>query len=392
MMTLGGQRFDKAYANLEIQYCGNGSVAGLAGSRCAGNVAAVKPQPFFETALAGTGYCNGFANCTQAVAVNEGGNLSVQNVWSLWSDLDTGGAAPGFNFPASMLNSTGQLSSGVGVNASIGYGNYNAGFLSLKMSDWKGLTMQTNLTWSRALGTGAEVQATSAATPPDPFNLRTGYGLQAFDRPLVFNTFFVYQPAWYKGQHGLAGHLLGGWTFAPVFTAGSGQPITLGTANFGGQAFGEGDSNNFFGYGISENAIPIGQLPSVGVHYTNGSNGIGTSGYGVNLFANPEAAWNSFRQPILGLDTRDGGFGVLRGLPYWNMDFSLKKQFAITERVNFEAQMVITNIFNHMQWDDPAAAGGDYIDTSSPASFGTLPGQFSTTSPRQMEFGFRVSF
>ncbi len=389
MMTLGGQRFDKAYANLEIQYCGNGSIAGLAGSRCAGNVAAVTPQPFFEAALAGTHYCDHFTNCTQAVAVNEGGNLAIQNVWSLWSDLDTGGSAPGFNFPASMLNSTGQLSSGVGVNASIGYGNYNAGFLSLKMSDWKGLTMQTNLTWSRALGTGAEVQATSASTPPDPFNLRTGYGLQAFDRPLVFNTFFVYQPTWYKGQHGLAGHLLGGWTFAPVVTVGSGLPITLGTANFGGQAFGEGDSSNFFGYGVSENAIVMGQLPPVGVNRTSGSGGIGTSGYGVNLFANPEAAWNSIRQPILGLDTHDGGFGVLRGLPYWNMDFSMKKQFAITERVNFEAQIVITNIFNHMQWDDPA---GDYIDTSSPASFGTLPGQFSTTSPRQMEFGFRVNF
>ena len=398
MMTLGGQRFDKAYANLEIQYCGNGSVAGLGGSRCAGNLAAVTPQPFFETALAGTGYCNGFANCTQAVAVNEGlngtGNLGIQNVWSLWSDLDNGGGAGsmGFNFPHSMLNTTGQLSSGVGVNASIGYGNYNAGFFSLKMSDWKGLTMQSNLTWSRALGTGAEVQATSAATPPDPFNLRNGYGLQAFDRPLVFNMFFVYQPSWYKGQHGLTGHLLGGWTFAPVLTAGSGLPITLGSANFGGQAFGEGDSNNFFGYGISENAIPIGQLPPVGVNSTPGSNGIGTSGYGVNLFANPEQAWNQVRQPILGLDTHDGGFGVVRGLPYWNIDFSMKKQFAITERVNFEAQIVITNIFNHMQWDDPAAAGGDYIDTSSPSSFGTLPGQFSTTSPRQMEFGFRVNF
>src|ERR1035438_3440870 len=116
-------------------------------------------------------------------------------------------------------------------------------------------------------------------------------------------------------MHGLAGHLLGGWTFAPVFTAGSGQPITLGTANFGGQAFGEGDSNNFFGYGISENAILMQPIPGVGVNHTNGSNGIGTSGYGVNLFANPAAAWNSIRQPILGLDTHDGGFGVLRGLP-----------------------------------------------------------------------------
>ena len=393
MMTLGGQRFDKAYANMVLQYCGG--INGLRGGGCAGNVGAVTPQPFFETALAGTGYCTGFASCTQAVAANEGGNIAVQNVWSLWSDLDNGGGvnSMGFNFPHSMLNTAGQLSSGVAVNASIGYGNYNAGFLSLKMSDWKGLTMQSNLTWSRALGTGAEVQATSESTPPDPFNLRTGYGLQAFDRPLVFNTFFVYQPSWYKGQHGLAGHLLGGWTFAPVFTAGSGLPITLGTINGGGQAFGEGDSANFFGYGVSENAIPIGQLPSVGVHYTNGSNGIGNSGFGVNLFANPAAAYNDIRQPILGLDTRDGGFGVLRGLPYWNMDFSLKKKFMITERVNFEAQLVVTNLFNHVQFQDPGP--GDYIDTSNAASFGTLPGQYTGggyNPARQMEFGFRVSF
>ena len=98
MMTLGGQRFDKAYANLALQYCGG--INGLRGGGCAGNVGAVTPQPFFETALAGTGYCNGFANCTQAVAVNEGGNIATQSVWSLWSDLDNGG----FNFPRSMMN------------------------------------------------------------------------------------------------------------------------------------------------------------------------------------------------------------------------------------------------------------------------------------------------
>src|ERR1019366_9846351 len=260
-----------------------------------------------------------------AVVANEGnngtGNLGIQNVWSLYSDLDNAG----FNFPRSMMNTplpgqygaNGQLTSGVGMNASIGYGNYNGLFVTLKTQDWHGVTAQSNFTWSKALGTGAEVQATSAATPPDPFNLRNGYGLQAFDRPLVFNTFFVYQPSFYKGQHGLAGHLLGGWTFAPVFVAGSGLPITLGTINGGGQAFGEGDSVNFFGYGVSENAIPVGQLPSVGVHYTPGQL--------PNLFANPAAAYNDFRQPILGLDTRDGGFGVVRGLPYWNLDFSLKK-------------------------------------------------------------------
>ena len=256
------------------------------------------------------------------------------------------------------------------------------------MSDWKGLTLQSNLTWSHALGTGAVLQATSADTPPDPFNLRTGYGVQEWDRALVFNIFAVYQPKWGQGQHGWAGHLLGGWTFAPVFATGSGLPVTLGTVNGGGQAFGEGDSVNFVGYGISENAIPIGPLPSGSRNNTPGSNGVGTSGFGVNMFANPAAAYNNIRQPILGYDSKDGGFGFLRGLPYWNVDFSMKKNFRITERVNFEAQVIFTNLFNNVTFYDPGP--GDLIDTSSPASFGTLPGQGNT--PRQMEFGFRVLF
>ncbi len=76
----------------------------MGGGNCIGNAAAVAPQPFFEAALSGTGYCNGFANCTQAVIANEGangtGNLTFANVWSLYSDLDNGG----FNFPRSMMN------------------------------------------------------------------------------------------------------------------------------------------------------------------------------------------------------------------------------------------------------------------------------------------------
>ena len=399
MMTKGGQTFAKAYANTVIAYCGNGNVNNMGGGNCIGNANAVTPQPFFETALAGTGYCNGFSSCTAAVVANEGnngtGNLGIQNVWSLYSDLDNGG----FNFPRSMMNTplpgqygaNGQLTSGVGMNASIGYGNYNALFITLKSQDWHGVTMQSNFTWSRALGTGAEVQATSAATAPDPFNLRTGYGLQAFDRPFIYNFYAVYQPHWYKGQSGFLGHVLGGWTIAPVFTAGSGLPITLGTINGGGQAFGEGDSVNYFGYGVSENAIPINPVyGNASAHYNvAGSNGIGTSGFGLNMFSNPAAAYNNVRQPILGYDTRDGGFGVYRGLPYWNVDMSIKKNFKITERFNADFQVVFTNVFNHNQLGDP---GGDYLDTSNPAGWGVLPGTVTATSPRQMEFGLRLSF
>jgi hypothetical protein len=410
MMTLGGQRFDRAYAALVMQYCGGN--AGLAGGGCTGmSPNSVTPQPFFEAALKGTGYCTGFSSCTAAVASNEGlagsGNLANQSVWSLWSDLDTGGASPGFNFPRAMLNSplncptgaeigcSGQLTSGVGVNASVGYGNYNAFFFSTKVNDWHGITAQSNFTFSKALSTSAVVQATSADTAVDPFNLRTGYGLAGFDRKFVYNLFIVYQDPFFKGQRGFAGHLLGGWTFGPIFTAGSGLPITLGTINGGGQSFGEGDSVNFFANGNSENAIPIGAIPSAGVHYNvAGSNGIGTSGFGVNMFANPAAVFNNVRQPILGLDSGDGGWGLLRGLPYWSLDLSVAKSIKITERLNLQASVVFINVLNHVVFADPGPsptpAPGDYLDTSNPPTWGVLPGQANT--PRTMEFGIRLNF
>jgi hypothetical protein len=430
MMTKGGQRFDKAYANLAVALN-----CAVSTSACGGNVPSpflsdgVTPnaaygafinslpaQPFFESALTSS-YCAGsfsngtgtYANCTAAVVDNELGNITGQNVWSMYSDLDQGGVGgasdgtttPGFNFPRSMMNTvltglsacpgdtspspapcgaSGQLTSGVGMNASIGHGMYNGGFVSFKMSDWHGLTTQSNFTWSKTLSTGAVVQATSADTAADPYNLNFAYGLAGFDRKYVYNLFFVYNPPFYKGQSGVLGRILGGWTFAPIFTAGSGLPITLGTVNGGGQAFGEGDSLNYFANGNSENAVQVAPI-STGVHKT--------AGQLPNLFADPAKAYDAFRQPILGLDSKNGGWGIIRGLPYWNMDFSLRKNIKLTERFNFEFQMVTVNLLNHPIFYDPGP--GDYLDTSAgPDGLGELPGQGNT--PRTMEFGLRLSF
>jgi hypothetical protein len=398
MMTLGGQQFAQAYKNVVLQYCGG--IAGLAGGGCTANAGAVTPQPFFEAALANspTGYCKGFTSCTAAVVFNEGaasaagnpnatGALPNAQVWSLWSDLDSGP----FNFPHSMMNATTgpfgpQMTSGVAVNASTGFGNYNGGFASVKMADWRGLTMQSNFTWSKALGTAALVQATSEFTPDDPFNPYTMYGQQTFNRKFVYNTFFVYQPPFYKGQHGLLGRALGGWTFSSIFTAGSGSPVEVLTSTGGGQEYGAGDNSNFFG---EENAVPIGAVKSGHAYYNRPS-----SGLPVNIFANGTAAINSFRNPILGLDNRDGGTGILTGLPYWNMDFSIKKNFRVTEGVSLEFQGVFANVFNHNQFLDPDvnAAVGLF---EGPSGFGALNNGSAQEQPggdRQIELGARVRF
>ncbi|MGH7869041.1 MAG: hypothetical protein ACREP9_15740, partial [Candidatus Dormibacteraceae bacterium] len=213
MMTLGGQSFAKAYAAVETSLgcatsyaaCGENVPTQATGESLAAFQAALAtyansftPQPFFETSLANTGYCNGFSSCTAAVVYNEGGgvgtgNLLTQSVWSLWSDLDNGG----FNFPRSMQNTPincptggeigcgGQATSGIADNMSIGYGNYNGAFVSLKVTNWHNVTLQQNFTFSKALGTGGVVQASSEYTANDPFNLQNMYGVQNFDRKFV---------------------------------------------------------------------------------------------------------------------------------------------------------------------------------------------------------------
>jgi hypothetical protein len=248
------------------------------------------------------------------------------------------------------------------------------------------LTMQSNFTWSKALGTGAVVQASSEYTPDDPFYLNEMYGRQAFDRRYVYNMFFVYQPPFYKGQSGAIGRLLGGWSISSVFTAGSGSPIEVFTSTGDGQEFGAGDNVNFFN---NDSAIEINPIKSGHAYYNRPS-----SGLPVNIFAAGPAAINDFRNPILGLDKRDGGYGGLNGLPYWNMDFSVRKNIIVAEGFSLEFQGVCANLLNHNQWLDPVGANGIGLFDQGGNNFGALPGsaQEQSGGDRQIELGLRVRF
>jgi Carboxypeptidase regulatory-like domain len=376
MMTLGGQQFKTAYANIEKAMGCTTSLTACNNATVASTLASLAPQPFFETALAGTGYCTP-PNCTAALVTNEFANLQSQSVWSMWSDLDGGGAAPGFNFPQSMMNSTGQIASGVAMTTSLGHGNYNALFATLKMSDWHGVTLQNNFTWSRALGTGGVVQATSSQVSVDSWNPNVQYGPEASDRKFVNTMFLVYQDPYYKGQHGFVGRLLGGWTPSFVFAAGSGSPLPCGTTNgsggegySGSQDFGSGDSNDFYTDG---NCMLIGSAPSASFR-RNGT-----------IFSDPAGVSGRIRPLVLGFDNKSGGYGQFYGLRYWNLNFAVKKNIRITERFNAEASVNINNVLNHNQMLDPTLS---VLNAGS--GFGALAEE--GTLPRAMEFGLRVSF
>ena len=395
MMMQGGQSFASAYAAIETAMGCATSAA-----QCNGNTApTVTPQPFFETALKGTGYCTGYSSCTMAVANKELSNLATQAVWSMWSDLDNGG----FNFPRSMLNtpipnsangSNGQISSGVSLNTATGYGNYNGGYISFKANDWHGVTLQENFTYSKALGTGAYVQASSEYTVNDPFNLANMYGVQPFNRKFIFNTFVVWETPWFRGQSGLVGRVAGGWTVAPIFSSGSGSPLYCNTQT-DAQSFGSGDGSGFFDNeqcvftskyhgGNSTHSNVAGGTDPFGNQVGTAVARRGVPSASINMFTNPVAVFDQVRAPILGIDTKNPGVGPISGLPYWNMDVSLQKNVLITERAVFQFSMIVTNVFNHLDFADPTLSLG------SVASWGVVSSQGNV--PRKMQFGLRASF
>ena len=409
MLSQGGQQFQNAWAGMYQQLAG-----GTAST-------AVTAQPFFETALGGTSsaFCSGYTSCTAAVATKESSDiLSNVAVYDLWAAL-----SPSFKFGRSLpsspncantlvpsINPTTPVSvcnqmTGIADNTSLGYGNYNGVFVSFTTAGWHGLTARTNLTWSRSLGTQGVVQASSEFTEPNPWNLGNSYGPQPFDIPFVYNLAMLYQPPFYKGQHGFMGRVLGGWAFAPIFTASSGSPEGVNIGQGGNndcEQFGEADcsafstdSNAIF---ISSAAIATARgagnsLQAIAPVSGNiGSNGNpANGGAGLNQFADPAAVYAAFRAPILGIDTgtaASGGAGILRGLPTWNLDLQVVKDIAINERFGLQLFFTGLNVLNHMQMSNP------YLDINDQADFGVLDGAGGgqVNGPRQLEFGLRFHF
>ncbi len=189
------------------------------------------------------------------------------------------------------------------------------GFITLTTQNFHGLLMHNNFTYSKALGTGAFVQATSEYTPNDAFDLSKMYGVQAFNRKFVYNSYMVYQPTFYKGQQGILGRVAGGWSFAPIFTAGSGEPLYCDTQT-DGQSFGSADANNYF----YKRAVRLHQqvqrrpflaLQRRGHRMVWERHTAGSGNRAVNMFADPEAIWNQVRAPILGIDSKNPGVGPI---------------------------------------------------------------------------------
>jgi hypothetical protein len=365
MMTLNGQSYAQAYDAVAAQLAAG---------------AAVTPQPFLESALAGSSFCTApNANCTAGVVAKFGSSFRNQQVTTVWN-----GIQPSFHFgPATAATS--QVSSTFFYWASAGWSNYDAGFISYRTRNFKGLTVDANLTVAHSLDTrGLNQDVDTAAS--FSYNLAYDYGTSAFDRKVVFNLLGLYQMPFGKNGHGPLNYAIQGWSIAPILNISSGLPLKVATGS--GQEFGQGGGANSAGavlmskdtFGNSvHSGIAGDSTTQVGIN-----SNAATGGAGLNLFANPLAVFNSFRPAMVGIDTTSGAGGQLRGLSRWNLDVALSRKFRFSERwsTTFSAQLF--NAFNTVQFADPS------VSLQSPQSFGVLSSQLNV--PRIIQLGLHLDF
>lgn len=430
MMTQGGQTFANAWGQLMLQT--NYGTTNL--TQCSGGATTgcFNPQPFFEAGL-NPAYCSGFSSCTAAFVANNDYNsnaftMPYSDPYDAWGAISNAGM---FTFNANgartftndpipgTATNCGAPTAGIGCNGqtpsmvtenSTGYGNYNDGYLQLTFTDWHGLTMKSNFSWSNALGTGNVVQASSSYTNVDPFNLHNNYGPQYYNEKFVFNLFMNYASPFFASQQGVIGHLLGGWNIAPNFVWGSGFPIELNTPLGDEGSFGEGNTNYVGAY---ENMVITQPWHYSGTRKVStgtivpvnsfGDTNIpcGTSGRGFNVFSDPSSTCpingggdfggaifgDPVRAPILGVDGQIGGGGPITGLPFWNLDLGITRKIKITERVNTSLYFDFTNVLNHMQAADPCFSG----DTTTWGVLG-CGGNLQANTPRRFQLGLSVDW
>ncbi|MGB7148106.1 MAG: hypothetical protein WBD45_03085, partial [Terriglobales bacterium] len=256
-----------------------------------------------------------------------------------------------------------------------GYSNYNAGFVTFRQAMTHGAQFQMDYTWGHAIGNGGTNQQYLVSSN-SPYNINIDKASETFDHRQTFHAFGYYELPFGKGKaylnNGVADRIVGGWHTAGIFTFYTGAPVCV---------LADGDWGSFFNETC---ATPSGAFPSYSPH-----NGVaGPGGFGVvNAFSNPAAVLGSLSHPLFsGVERNDAD--PLRTFPYWNFDFSLGKNVAVTERFKIVATADVFNLFNHVILQSPAAAGN--LDLGNGAAFGVITAQ--QNGARQMQLGLRLEF
>ncbi|MBA3257577.1 MAG: TonB-dependent receptor [Pyrinomonadaceae bacterium] len=196
----------------------------------------------------------------------------------------------------------------------------------------RGLQALASYSWSHSIDNGSS--DASSFVRADLVNPRIDRGNSDFDVRHAFTTAVTYNiPKLRFGKVGEA--ILRDWAIDNIFVARSATPLNLTT-------------------GVA-NLFNVQPRPNV-------IQGVALYLFDASLPGGKRFNRAAFANPIAG---QQGSFGrnVLRAFPAWQLDFAMRRQFNITERVNLQLKAEMFNILNHPNFGDP-------ISRLTSASFG----------------------
>ena len=214
----------------------------------------------------------------------------------------------------------------------------------------KGFLVNTSYTFGRAINYSEDNGGIAT-----PANIELSRGRGAFDRKHMYSTNFVWDTPFFKNSNKLAKAVLGGWQLSGIFVAQSGTPIDFNMTNADLRAPGNT------------------QRPNVnGTPKKLGGVGPGSAYFDTTVFADP--AINTFGN----MKRNDS----INGPGYVNLDGSIFKRFAFTERVKAEIRADAFNVTNTPHFNNPSG-------TYRTPTFGQITSAFGE---RLVRFGARVTF
>ena len=244
--------------------------------------------------------------------------------------------------------------------------NYNS--LQVKMTKrFSGKTFfDANYTWSRDL---TNSQNDYSTPPQNTYNINADYGRAAVDRTNILVFDGVFELPWYRDQHGLVGHLVGGWELSGAYFINSGLPLTASASTGGTITYGFNNPlNNATTGGVVTDNAGLGISGNTNAGFRPDMIGNPNNGYGRQIHTKSEWFYKgAFAAPsVTSIVPGNEKRGVIEGPGFNKLDVGLFRNFKVHEGVDFQLRGEAFNVVNHSNLGNPGVA------STTSSSFGVI--------------------